>query len=392
MPVRSLIGKGRAIAPDRHLEHADRRARGFRYFGALPITRASTVSAPPLRATDPKGHGSMETPTRKLGDLTIGEVVVDADRELSGQQATDRTRGRRPDPLRLHRQHFGARQDRLRQARREALARDRRTRRGRSRLGQARRRRCQARERGRVTKTPGRAGSVADLTLPSPSTRTPCVRAGRPPPRGRRPLASEAEGVVPASRCGRPLPGERRSVPAGRPDRRAAPCGHRSLRPAGGCRPSGGVDGRPIVSDGRGGPQAPSPVIDSLRERRHLPPAWRGRTRTDDGGSLRQRGRAAGAAREVPGLLAGDQFAGADARRWLLIGREVGRARCRGGTGRWSVDHVFLDQDAVPTIVEVKRSSDTRLRREVVGQVIDYAANAVVYWPVDKLRNVRAAV
>jgi hypothetical protein len=26
----------------------------------------------------------METPTRKLGDLTIGELVVDADRELSG--------------------------------------------------------------------------------------------------------------------------------------------------------------------------------------------------------------------------------------------------------------------------------------------------------------------
>jgi hypothetical protein len=54
--------------------------------------------------------------------------------------------------------------------------------------------------------------------------------------------------------------------------------------------------------------------------------------------------------------------------------------------GRWSVDHVFLDQDGVPTLVEVKRSSDTRLRREVVGQLIDYAANAVVYWPVEKLR------
>jgi hypothetical protein len=26
----------------------------------------------------------METPTRKLGDLSIGELVVDADRELSG--------------------------------------------------------------------------------------------------------------------------------------------------------------------------------------------------------------------------------------------------------------------------------------------------------------------
>jgi hypothetical protein len=57
-----------------------------------------------------------------------------------------------------------------------------------------------------------------------------------------------------------------------------------------------------------------------------------------------------------------------------------------GGVGRWSLDHLFLDQDAVPTLVEVKRSSDTRIRREVVGQLIDYAANAVVYWPIDTLR------
>jgi hypothetical protein len=57
-----------------------------------------------------------------------------------------------------------------------------------------------------------------------------------------------------------------------------------------------------------------------------------------------------------------------------------------GSGNRWSVDHLFLDQDAVPTIVEVKRSTDTRIRREVVGQMLDYAANAVVYWPVEAIR------
>ncbi len=57
-----------------------------------------------------------------------------------------------------------------------------------------------------------------------------------------------------------------------------------------------------------------------------------------------------------------------------------------GSGNRWSVDHLFLDQDAVPTIVEVKRSNDTRIRREVVGQMLDYAANAVVYWPVEAIR------
>ena len=57
-----------------------------------------------------------------------------------------------------------------------------------------------------------------------------------------------------------------------------------------------------------------------------------------------------------------------------------------GSGGRWTVDHLFLDQDAVPTIVEVKRSTDTRIRREVVGQMLDYAANAVLYWPIEKIR------
>lgn len=57
-----------------------------------------------------------------------------------------------------------------------------------------------------------------------------------------------------------------------------------------------------------------------------------------------------------------------------------------GGGERWSVDHLFLDQDAIPTLVEVKRSSDTRIRREVVGQMLDYAANAVVYWPAESIR------
>jgi hypothetical protein len=58
--------------------------------------------------------------------------------------------------------------------------------------------------------------------------------------------------------------------------------------------------------------------------------------------------------------------------------------------GRWSVDHLFLDQDAVPTLVEVKRSSEPRIRREVVGQMLDYAANGVVYWPVEQLRELFA--
>jgi hypothetical protein len=79
-------------------------------------------------------------------------------------------------------------------------------------------------------------------------------------------------------------------------------------------------------------------------------------------------------------LLAGYQMSRGDPRRFLLVRREAPVADHEGGGGRWSVDHLFLDQAGIPTLVEVKRSSDTRIRREVVGQMLDYAANGVRYW------------
>ena len=33
------------------------------------------------------------------------------------------------------------------------------------------------------------------------------------------------------------------------------------------------------------------------------------------------------------------------------------------------------------------RSTDTRIRREVLGQMLDYAANAVAYWPIEDLQS-----
>jgi hypothetical protein len=90
---------------------------------------------------------------------------------------------------------------------------------------------------------------------------------------------------------------------------------------------------------------------------------------------------------EFPLLLSGDLIDAASPRRWLLISREKSIPSDEGGGGRWALDHLFIDQDAVPTLVEVKRQTDTRLRREVVGQMMDYAANATVYWPVEELRR-----
>lgn len=89
---------------------------------------------------------------------------------------------------------------------------------------------------------------------------------------------------------------------------------------------------------------------------------------------------------QYPDLLAGEQMDEANPRRWLLVSREVTIPDDEEGSGRLSLDHLFLDQDAIPTLVEVKRSSDTRIRREVVGQMLDYAANAVVYLPVEAIR------
>jgi hypothetical protein len=46
-----------------------------------------------------------------------------------------------------------------------------------------------------------------------------------------------------------------------------------------------------------------------------------------------------------------------------------------------------VDEAGVPTLVEVKRSSDTRARREVVAQILDYAANSAASWNGEMLRT-----
>jgi hypothetical protein len=88
-----------------------------------------------------------------------------------------------------------------------------------------------------------------------------------------------------------------------------------------------------------------------------------------------------------PALLAGAQIDSESPRQWILVGREKSVPSEDGAAGRWSVDHLFLDQDGIPTIVEVKRQSDTRIRREVVGQMLEYAANGVAYWPLEEIKS-----
>lgn len=91
-----------------------------------------------------------------------------------------------------------------------------------------------------------------------------------------------------------------------------------------------------------------------------------------------------------PDLLPGDQITPENPRRWLLVKREMEVPGEEGEGGRFSLDHLFLDQDGIPTFVECKRASDTRTRREVVAQMLDYAANGTEYWSIDQVRQAAA--
>ena len=55
----------------------------------------------------------------------------------------------------------------------------------------------------------------------------------------------------------------------------------------------------------------------------------------------------------------------------MLVGRQL---KLSDGEykDRFKADVLFVNADALPILVEVKRHSDTRIRREVVGQMLDY--------------------
>jgi hypothetical protein len=86
-------------------------------------------------------------------------------------------------------------------------------------------------------------------------------------------------------------------------------------------------------------------------------------------------------------LLAGDEISPAHPRRWLFISSEAPVFSEEDSPNCWTVDHLLLDQDGVPTLLELKRSTDTRTRREVVGQILDFAANIKASWTVELIQE-----
>ncbi len=73
---------------------------------------------------------------------------------------------------------------------------------------------------------------------------------------------------------------------------------------------------------------------------------------------------------EHPEIIPGEQMdpGSDDPPRFLLLKREL-------SIGSWSLDHLFVDHLGVPTLVECKLIQNPQSRREVIGQVIEYAAN-----------------
>jgi hypothetical protein len=82
---------------------------------------------------------------------------------------------------------------------------------------------------------------------------------------------------------------------------------------------------------------------------------------------------------ESPALLAGDDDG---TRRLLLLGRTDDQV---------GPDYMFVDQEGIPTLVEVTRSADPEASRELVGQMVDYVANAVAYQDPAMLRSMLEA-
>ncbi|MGH2908340.1 MAG: hypothetical protein ACRDK8_03470, partial [Solirubrobacteraceae bacterium] len=85
-----------------------------------------------------------------------------------------------------------------------------------------------------------------------------------------------------------------------------------------------------------------------------------------------------------PEMLAGGEESG---HSLILIRREAGVSEQEDAGVRWSLDHLYLDRHGIPTLVEVKRSSDTRSRREVVAQMLEYAAHARTSFTAERMAD-----
>jgi hypothetical protein len=89
-----------------------------------------------------------------------------------------------------------------------------------------------------------------------------------------------------------------------------------------------------------------------------------------------------------PALLAGET---AVEGRPFMIKRQGPAPSEAVRAARWSVDHLFLDRDAVPTVIETRWAADPEAAGDLFGDVLYYAANAGAWWPAESLKASFAA-
>lgn len=85
---------------------------------------------------------------------------------------------------------------------------------------------------------------------------------------------------------------------------------------------------------------------------------------------------------QYPQLIPGKQISPAsdDPPRFVLLRREM-------PVGSWSLDHLYIDQRGVLTLVETKLAQNPESRREVIGQIMEYASNAFDAWGEGRART-----
>ncbi|MBP0015601.1 MAG: hypothetical protein J7545_11880 [Roseofilum sp. SBFL] len=88
---------------------------------------------------------------------------------------------------------------------------------------------------------------------------------------------------------------------------------------------------------------------------------------------------------KYPNLLAGDQIDRATPRWWLGITREITSTLDEEDDNSWSLDHLFVDQDGIPTLVAIQKEDSKRSRREMMGKMLEYAAQLPLHWPVESV-------
>ncbi len=85
---------------------------------------------------------------------------------------------------------------------------------------------------------------------------------------------------------------------------------------------------------------------------------------------------------QYPEIIPGSQISlsSEEPPRFALLRREMPVAG-------WSLDHLYVDQFGVLTLVETKLLQNPESRREVIGQIVEYAANAREAWGSGLVRN-----